>query len=125
KFIKLCKKNNIKSSIAIKPQTSVESIKNYLNQIDNILIMSVEPGFGGQKFIDSVLSKIELLKKIKLENNYEYESQIDGGINDKTFEKSINAGIDSAVIGSFLLESNDIEFKKRLNNIYNIIDNKK
>ncbi|SYV95465.1 d-ribulose-5-phosphate 3 epimerase, partial [Mycoplasma putrefaciens] len=62
-FIEMCKKHNILASLAVRPKTSLETIKEYLYQLDNVLVMSVEPGFGGQEFIDSSLDKIKTLFK--------------------------------------------------------------
>ena len=86
--------------LSIKPRTSIESIENYLSKIDNVLIMSVEPGKGGQKFDESVVYKIDVLKRLREENNYNYEISIDGGINDETINKV--SGVDFVISGSFI-----------------------
>lgn len=106
-LLDLIKSYNIKTGISIKPKTSVESIMDLLPYIDNILIMSVEPGFGGQKFMDEVLYKIEILNKIRKENNYNYVISIDGGINDTNIEKV--QGVDFVISGSFICMSDNYQ----------------
>lgn len=106
-LIDLIKSYNIKSGISIKPNTKIEDIKDILKYIDNVLIMSVEPGFGGQKFMDDVLFKIEELKKLRKENNYKYVISIDGGINDTNIEKVRN--VDFVISGSFICMSDNYQ----------------
>lgn len=96
---------NKKVGIAIKPNTDVSVLKPYLKSLDLVLIMSVEPGFGGQKFIDSALNKIEYLKTIKNKYNYKYMIEVDGGINDVTSKLCIEKGVDILVSGSFIFHS--------------------
>lgn len=105
---------NVKAGISIKPGTDVEAIKPYLPYLDLVLVMSVEPGFGGQSFMDSSLAKIASLKKLKEENNYKYLISVDGGINDKTIKLVSSAGVDVAVVGSYLFkqENKEEEIKK-------------
>lgn len=111
------KENNVKVGISLKPNTSVETIFDLLinNHIDLVLIMSVEPGFGGQEFIPSSLDKIKKLKKFILDNNLKTLIEVDGGINDKTAKEVINAGVDVLVSGSYLFKSND--FKKAVESL--------
>lgn len=90
----------INAGLSIKPNTSVEKIKNYLYDIEQVLIMSVEPGLGGQEFMDSVIPKIEELKKIREENGLDFIISIDGGINDKSIEKVKD--VDMVVSGSYI-----------------------
>lgn len=111
-LIDLIHSYNIKAGISIKPNTSVESIKYLLEYIDNVLIMSVEPGKGGQKFMDSVIDKIYELKRIKEENNYNYVISIDGGINDKTINKVRD--VDFVISGSFICLSDNYQEKINL-----------
>ena len=99
-LIDLIHSYGIKAGISIKPNTSIESIEKYLNIIDNILIMSVEPGLGGQKFMDTILYKIDILNKLKKEKKYNYVISIDGGINDTTINKVRN--VDFVISGSFI-----------------------
>lgn len=115
--IKLIKKNNIKVGLAVKPNTEITEIYNVLDKIDLVLIMSVEPGFGGQKFINSSLDKIKKFKKYIVDNNYNTLISVDGGINDETAKLAIDAGCDMLVCGSFITNSNDydIQINKILN----------
>lgn len=96
---------NKKVGIAIKPNTDVSVLNPYLKSLDLVLIMSVEPGFGGQKFIDTALNKIEYLKTIKNKYNYKYMIEVDGGINDVTSKLCIEKGVDILVSGSFIFHS--------------------
>ena len=98
------KNNNIKCGIAIKPVTPWENLKPYLDNIDQIIIMTVEPGFGGQKFMDNQLSKITQLKKYLVDNQHSIDLEIDGGINFETGKKCIDAGANILVAGSFLFK---------------------
>ena len=102
------KNNNIKCGIAIKPATPWEDLKPYLNNIDQIIIMTVEPGFGGQKFMDDQLSKITQLKKYLVDNQYSIDLEIDGGVNFETGKKCIDAGANILVAGSFLFKQDDL-----------------
>ncbi len=105
--IKKIKSFNKKVGLSIKPKTKIEEIIPYLNELDLVLVMSVEPGFGGQKFDPSSLEKISLLKKLRNENNFNYEIEVDGGINDQTFSLVKEAGVDVVVAGSYVFNSND------------------
>jgi len=100
----------IKVGMSIKPKTSVNKIKEYLPYLDQILIMSVAPGKGGQEFITSSIIKVEQLLKLRKENNYTYIISVDGGINDNTIDLVRDA--DMIVAGSFICESDN--FNKRI-----------
>jgi ribulose-phosphate 3-epimerase len=104
--IKLIKSYGVGAGISIKPNTTVEEIKEYLPLVDMVLVMSVEPGFGGQKFMPSAIDKVKLLKELKKENNYSYLINIDGGINGDT-AKYICEYVDMAVSGSYVVNAND------------------
>ena len=93
---------NKKVGITIKPNTKVSEIKDYLKIVDLVLIMSVEPGFGGQKFITSSLNKVKELVDLRIKNNYNYVIEIDGGVNGETASLVKEAGVDIAVVGSYL-----------------------
>lgn len=99
-LIDLIHSYGIKAGISIKPRTSIESIENILEYVDNVLIMSVEPGMGGQKFIDSITYKIDILKKLKEEKKYNYVISIDGGINNETV-KTVK-DVDFVISGSYI-----------------------
>ena len=114
------KNNNIKCGIAIKPATPWEDLKPYLDNIDQIIIMSVEPGFGGQKFMDDQLSKITQLKKYLVDNQYQIDLEIDGGVNFETGKKCIDAGANILVAGSFLFKQEDLtQATDQLNEFFN------
>lgn len=108
-LVNLIKKENVKVGISIKPNTDVKKLLPFLSLIDLILIMSVEPGFGGQKFMDTALDKIEFLSKYKDENSLQYLIEVDGGINNITYKKCASKGVDVCVIGSYLLKSEDMK----------------
>ncbi|MCM8781644.1 MAG: ribulose-phosphate 3-epimerase [Candidatus Omnitrophica bacterium] len=91
------------AGVSIKPKTKIESIKTILEKIDLVLIMSVEPGFGGQKFIESVVPKIKELRQI-----YKGYISVDGGINDKNAVKVIKAGANVLVAGSYVFRSKNV-----------------
>ena len=96
--------NNIKAGISIKPETKIDVLKDILKYIDVVLVMSVEPGAGGQTYIENSTNKINELKKIRDKNNYSYLIEVDGGINDKTKKYAKNADI--LVVGSFITKGN-------------------
>ena len=108
-LVNLIKKENVKVGISIKPNTDVKNLLPFLNLIDLVLVMSVEPGFGGQKFMDTALDKIEFLSKYKDENSLQYLIEVDGGINNITYKKCASKGVDVCVIGSYLLKSEDMK----------------
>lgn len=105
-YIDKIKQKNIKVGLAINPNTNIEKIFKYLNKIDIILVMSVEPGKGGQKFIEKTIKKIKVLKK--LQNNYKYKIEVDGGINDYSI-KLVKKYVDIVVAGSFITNSNNFQ----------------
>ena len=108
-LIEFIKKNNIKVGLSIKPNTSVFEIIKYLNDIDLVLIMSVEPGFGGQSFIEHSLDKVRELKNIINNNSLNIKVEIDGGVNDTNIDKITNASVDISVVGSYVTKSLDFE----------------
>lgn len=104
-LIKEIKNSGVMVGISIKPGTEVNKIIPFLNDIDLILVMSVEPGFGGQKFMSSSLNKIEFLKKEREKNNYHYKIEVDGGINSETAPLVKKSGADILVSGSYIFKS--------------------
>lgn len=104
KYIKLVKDNNIKVGLAINPKTRIWKVKKYFDYIDLLLIMSVEPGMGGQEFKCSVIKKINKIKK----KIYNFLISVDGGINDKTIDY-IKDNVDIVVSGSFITDSNNYD----------------
>jgi ribulose-phosphate 3-epimerase len=107
-MINYIKENNIKAGISIKPNTELEKIKKLLEYVDLVLVMSVEPGKGGQKYIDNSTNKINDLYNLRKENNYNYLIEVDGGINNETKENAKNADI--LVVGSYIT-NNDYKEK--------------
>lgn len=106
-LIKKIRKENVKVGLAIKPKTRVSSIKEYLPFLDLVLVMSVEPGFGGQSFLSNSLNKISLLNKLRKENNFNYLIEVDGGINKETAKKVRRRGVDILVSGSYIFKASD------------------
>ena len=111
KHIKNFKK---KVGVSLNPNTKVDILKQELENIDLILVMSVHPGFGGQKFIPEVIEKIELLKKIREEKNYKYDIEVDGGINFENSKDVINAGANILVSGTTIFKENNGNIKKNI-----------
>jgi ribulose-phosphate 3-epimerase len=113
--IKKIKNLNKKVGVSLNPESKIELIKDLLNQIDLVLIMSVNPGFGGQTFIPKVLSKIKELKKIQIEKNIDFDIEIDGGINFDNCQIAIEAGANILVSGTTVFKSNNGDIKKNIN----------
>ena len=109
RVIQVIKDNGKKAGIVLNPQTSIESIKYLLPKLDYVLIMTVNPGFGGQKFIPEMLEKIEVLAKLREEKNYNFSIEVDGGINIETSKACRDKGADLLVCGSFLFGASDKE----------------
>jgi ribulose-phosphate 3-epimerase len=112
--IKLIKKQGVKVGISLKPKSKISLIEKYLEEIDLVLIMSVEPGFGGQKFMPEVLNKVREIKKIVEEKNLAIDIEIDGGINFKNFKTAIDAGANVLVSGSTIFNENSGDLKKNI-----------
>ncbi len=108
-IIKKIKDNNLKCAVSIKPNTPVSVIEPLLQDLDLVLVMSVEPGFGGQKFMVDMLEKVKLLKKLKEEKKYHYLIEMDGGLNNNTAVLAKEAGCDIIVVGTFLFNSENIK----------------
>ena len=106
---------NKKVGVSLNPESKIDLIKNFLDKIDLILIMSVNPGFGGQKFMPEVLEKIKELKKIQNEKNLDFDIEIDGGINFDNCKDAINAGANILVSGTTIFKSNNGDIKKNIN----------
>lgn len=96
------KKFDMKVGISIKPNTDVEVLTDYLEQLDLVLIMSVEPGFGGQKFDMRAIDRIAHFNQLRTDNNFDYLIEVDGGINDQTAPLVKAAGVDVLVAGSYV-----------------------
>ena len=112
--ISLIKNENKKVGISLKPKSKIDLIENYLEKIDLILIMSVEPGFGGQKFMPEVLDKVKKLKKIITEKRLSVDIEIDGGINFDNSKTVKEAGVNILVSGSTIFKENNGDLKKNI-----------
>jgi len=112
--IKKIKSYNKKVGISLNPETPVEKVIPVLNLIDLVLVMSVNPGFGGQKFIESVLEKVKTLRKEIDTKNLNTQIEIDGGINFENSKKAKNAGVDILVSGTTIFKENGGNLKKNI-----------
>ena len=108
------KELNKKVGVSLNPETKIDIILNVLDKIDLVLIMSVNPGFGGQKFMPEVLDKIKELKKIRDERKLDFDIEIDGGINFENSKKVIEAGANILVSGTTVFKSNNGDIKKNI-----------
>ena len=104
-----------KVGVSLNPESKIDLIFDLLHQIDLVLIMSVNPGFGGQKFMPEVLDKIKELKKIQTKKNITFDIEIDGGINFDNCKIAIDAGANILVSGTTIFKSNDGDIKKNIN----------
>ena len=112
--INLIKSLNKKVGISLNPNTEINIAQEHLDKIDLVLIMSVHPGFGGQRFIHEVINKIKELDKIRKEKNFKYQIEIDGGINFETSKIAIDAGVDILVSGTTVFKENNGDLKKNI-----------
>ena len=105
---------NKKVGVSLNPETKIELITDLLNEIDLVLVMSVNPGFGGQKFMPKVLDKVKELKKIKDEKIFKFDIEIDGGINFDNNKLAIKAGANILVSGTTVFKNNNGNIKKNI-----------
>jgi len=103
-----------KVGVSLNPKTNIDTIIDHLKKIDLVLIMSVNPGFGGQKFMPEVLSKVRELKKIQIEKKIDFDIEIDGGINFDNAKIAIDAGANILVSGTTIFKSNNGDIKKNI-----------
>ena len=115
KTIDIIKACSCKVGIAINPDTSLSVLDDIINEIDLILLMSVYPGFGGQKFIKEVLKKIEKISEIKNKNGFKFDIEVDGGINFSNFKEVLEAGANILVSGTTIFKENNGDIKKNIN----------
>jgi ribulose-phosphate 3-epimerase len=108
------KELNKKVGISLNPETKIDVITEYLHEVDLVLIMSVNPGFGGQKFMPEVLTKIKELKKIQENKSLNFDIEIDGGINFDNSKIAIDAGANILVSGTTIFKSNNGDIKKNI-----------
>lgn len=114
-ILKYIRDNHIKCGLSIKPSTKVEEIYEFLPYISLCLIMSVEPGKGGQKFMPEALERIQILRDYIKENNLDTYIEVDGGINKTNIKSVVEAGADILVVGSAIIESKD--YKKEIDEL--------
>ena len=114
KTIKLIRDQNKKVGISLKPKSKIDLIQNYLKEIDLVLIMSVEPGFGGQKFMPEVLEKTKAVRDLINKQNLNVDVEIDGGINFENCSKAKSAGANILVSGSTVFKENKGDLKKNI-----------
>ena len=103
-----------KVGISLNPDTKIDIVEDYLDKVDLILIMSVYPGFGGQKFISDVLEKIKSLKDLKDKKKLNFDIEVDGGINFSNFKSVIDAGANVLVSGTTIFKENNGDIKKNI-----------
>ena len=115
--INLIKELKKKVGVSLNPDTEIDVIINLLDQIDLVLIMSVFPGFGGQKFMPEVVKKIEELNEIKMEKDLKYNIEVDGGINFSNSKIVLNAGANILVSGTTVFKENNGDIKKNIDSL--------
>ena len=120
KSIKHIKELGKKVGVSLNPNTKIDIIKEFLPEIDLVLIMSVYPGFGGQKFIPEVLSKIEEIKNIKLNEKLKFDIEVDGGIDFNNSKSVIQAGANILVSGTTIFKNNNGDIKKNIDALRSI-----
>lgn len=117
-LIKKAKEHYKNVGISIKPKTEVSELSDeVLSSIDLILVMSVEPGFGGQSFMPNSLDKIKELKSLREEHNYKYQIQVDGGVSDKNAHELRSLGADNLVAGSYVFKAETTQYIERVNSL--------
>ena len=114
------KELNKKVGVSLNPDTKINVIESHLNNIDLVLIMSVFPGFGGQKFIPETIKKIKDLKEIKDKNNYNFDIEVDGGVNFLNSKDIINAGANILVSGTTIFKENNGDIKKNIETLKSV-----
>ena len=117
--IDLIHRNGLKAGISLRPKTNVSKLKPYLDKVELVLVMSVEPGFGGQQFDCAALEKIKWLKEEKVNNNYHYEIEVDGGINEETAKLCVDAGAEVLVSGSYIFNASNR--KEKIESLKNLL----
>lgn len=109
KTIVKIKEIGVKAGISLKPKTDMKELIPYLKLVDLVLVMTVEPGFGGQEFLDEQVEKVKYLSMLREKHGYNYLIEVDGGVNDKTIDKLRNTGVDIVVSGSYIMNQKDRE----------------
>ncbi len=106
-----------KVGVSLNPNTKIDLISEYLDKVDLVLVMSVNPGFGGQKFMPEVIEKIKTLKKIQNEKNLNFDIEVDGGINFSNSKMVIDAGANILVSGTTIFKENNGDIKKNIDTL--------
>jgi ribulose-phosphate 3-epimerase len=114
-LFEIVKSLNISFGVSIKPDTKLDAIADYLDLIDVLLVMTVYPGFGGQEFIESTVPTIAEASRLKTENGYKYEIEVDGGLNDKTVRIAASNGAALIVAGNYIFKAKD--YKKAIDSL--------
>lgn len=109
--IQMIKAENVKAEVVLNPGTPIDSVKHVLSMVDQVLIMTVNPGFGGQSFIEESLDKIRELAALREANGYHFDIQVDGGIVPETAKRCKEAGVNVFVAGSYIYDDEDLKNK--------------
>ncbi|WP_273727023.1 ribulose-phosphate 3-epimerase [Leuconostoc mesenteroides] len=105
--LQMIKNKGVKAEVVINPGTPVSAIEAVLDMVDQVLVMTVNPGFGGQKFLPSTLQKIEQLQTFREERGFDFDIEIDGGVNNETIKSAYDAGANVFVAGSYVYDKVD------------------
>jgi len=116
-IIDFIKQSKCKVGIAIHPDVKIETIEKYLRKVDLVIVMTVVPGFGGQKFLNDQIYKIKHLKEFKANMNINFEIEVDGGINNNTYKKCLENGADVLVAGSYIYGKPSNQYKELIDSI--------
>jgi len=116
-IIKIISDAKIKAGIAIHPKVNISDIDHLFNQVQQIIVMTVTPGFGGQEFMYDQVQKIKDLDKIRINNNYNYEIAVDGGVNNKNADICKDNGANVLAVGSYLLSQNKENYSEIINSL--------
>ena len=116
-IFKIISKSDCKPAIAIHPDVTVKSIEHLLSKIKLVVVMTVIPGFGGQKFLESELEKIKELYNYRKNHQLDFEIEVDGGVNDYNAKACVNKGADVLVAGSYIFSKKETEYKKTIDSL--------
>ena len=116
-IIKYINQSKVKSGIAIHPEINIEKFEYLLPLVKQVIVMTVIPGFGGQKFMENQVYKIGKLNQIRKNKNYKYKIEVDGGINNTNKDSCINNGVDILAVGSYLLSKDKTEYTNIINSL--------
>ena len=116
-IIKYINQSEVNSGIAIHPEINIEKFEYLLPLVKQVIVMTVIPGFGGQKFMENQVYKINKLNEIRKNKNYKYKIEVDGGINNTNKDSCINNGVDVLAVGSYLLSKDNTEYTNIINSL--------